>query len=133
MPSRDDIFEVVKKTLVDALGLDDDEVSATSRLKADLGAESIDFLDIVFRLEKKFGITIPRNELFPEGLLVDAGSGFAEKGRVTEKGLEELRTRLPHADKETIDALAKDPKVENVENLFTVNMVVNFLTSKLAA
>ncbi len=62
MPSRDDIFEVVKKTLVDALGLDDDEVSATSRLKADLGAESIDFLDIVFRLEKKFGITIPRNE-----------------------------------------------------------------------
>ncbi len=63
---------------------------------------------------------------------MDAGSGFAEKGRVTEKGIEELRTRLPHADKETIDALAKDPKVENVENLFTVNMVVNFLTAKLA-
>ncbi len=132
MPSRDEIFEKVKVTLVDALGLDEDEVSATSRLKADLGAESIDFLDIVFRLEKNFGIKIPRNELFPESLFT-ADSGFAENGRVTAKGLEELRTRLPHADPATIDALAKDPKVENVEDLFTVNMVVNFLTAKLAA
>lgn len=132
MPSRDEIFEKVKTTLVDALGLDEDEVSGTSRLKADLGAESIDFLDIVFRLEKNFGIKIPRNELFPESLFT-ADSGFAENGKVTEKGLEELRTRLPHAEKETLDTLAKDPRVENVEDLFTVNMVVNFLTSKLAA
>lgn len=131
MPSRDEIFEKVQTTLVDALGLDEDEVTATSRLKADLGAESIDFLDIVFRLERNFGIKIPRNELFPESLFT-ADSGFAENGRVTEKGLQELRTRLPHADKETIDALAKDPRVENVEDLFTVNMVVNFLASKLA-
>lgn len=131
MPSRDEIFEKVKETLVDALGLDDDEVTATSRLKADLGAESIDFLDIVFRLERNFGIKIPRNELFPESLFT-ADSGFAENGRVTEKGLAELRTRLPHADPATIDVLAKDPKVENVEDLFTVNMVVNFLTAKLS-
>lgn len=132
MPSRDEIFERVQSTLVDALGLDEDEVTATSRLKADLGAESIDFLDIVFRLEKNFGIKIPRNELFPESLFT-ADSGFAENGCVTEKGLQELRTRLPHADKETLDALAKDPRVENVEDLFTVSMVVNFLASKLAA
>lgn len=131
MPSRDEIFEKVKTTLVDALGLDEDEVTATSRLKADLGAESIDFLDIVFRLERNFNIKIPRNELFPESLFT-ADSGFAENGRVTEKGLQELRTRLPHADKDTIDALAKDPRVENVEDLFTVNMVVNFLAAKLA-
>lgn len=132
MPSRDEIFEKVKETLVDALGLDDDEVTATARLKADLGAESIDFLDIVFRLEKNFSVKIPRNELFPESLFT-ADSGFAENGRVTDKGLAELRTRLPHADKETIDKLAQDPRVENVEDLFTVNMVVNFLASKLAA
>lgn len=131
MPSRDEIFEKVKTTLVDALGLDEDEVSPTSRLKADLGAESIDFLDIVFRLEKNFGIKIPRNELFPESLFT-ADSGFAENGKVTAKGLDELRTRLPHVDKETIDTLAKDPRVENVEDLFTVNMVVNFLAAKLA-
>jgi acyl carrier protein len=132
MPSRDEIFEKVQSTLVDALGLDEDEVTATSRLKADLGAESIDFLDIVFRLEKNFGIKIPRNELFPESLFT-ADSGFAENRRVTAKGLDELRTRLPHADKDTLDALAKDPRAENVEDLFTVNMVVNFLASKLAA
>ena len=116
MPSRDEILEKVRETLVDALGLDDDEVTPTSRLKADLGAES----------------KIPRNELFPESLF-SADAGFAENGRVTEKGLIELRTRLPHADPATIDKLAADPKVENVEDLFTVNMVVNFLANKLGA
>ena len=132
MPSRDEIFEKVKETLVDALGLDDDEVTPSARLKADLGAESIDFLDIVFRLEKNFSTKIPRNELFPESLFT-SDAGFAENGRVTEKGLAELRTRLPHADKETIDKLAQDPRVENVEDLFTVSMVVNFLATKLGS
>ncbi len=132
MPSRDEIFEKVKETLVDALGLDDDEVTPSARLKADLGAESIDFLDIVFRLEKNFGTKIPRNELFPESLFT-ADAGFAENGRVTEKGLVELRTRLPHADKETFDKLSQDPRVENVEDLFTVGMVVNFLATKLGS
>lgn len=132
MPSRDEIFEKVKETLVDALGLDDDEVTPSARLKADLGAESIDFLDIVFRLEKNFSTKIPRNELFPESLFA-ADAGFAENGRVTDKGLAELKTRLPHADKETLEKLAKDPRVENVEDLFTVSMVVNFLESKLAS
>lgn len=132
MPSRDEIFEKVKETLVDALGLDDDEVTPSARLKADLGAESIDFLDIVFRLEKNFGTKIPRNELFPESLF-NSDAGFAENGRVTDKGLAELRTRLPHADKETIDKLAQDPRVENVEDLFTVSMVVNFLANKLGS
>ena len=132
MPSRDEIFEKVKETLVDALGLDDDEVTSSARLKADLGAESIDFLDIVIRLEKNFSTKIPRNELFPESLF-NSDAGFAENGRVTDKGLAELRTRLPHADKETIDKLAQDPRVENVEDLFTVGMVVNFLAAKLGS
>jgi len=132
MPTRDEIFEKVKETLVDALGLDDDEVTSGARLKADLGAESIDFLDIVFRLEKNFNTKIPRNELFPESLFA-ADSGFAENGKVTDKGIQELRTRLPHADKEAIDKLAQDPRVENVEDLFTVNMVVNFLSLKLGS
>jgi acyl carrier protein len=130
MPSHDEIYEKVKATLIDALGVDDDEVTPTSRLKADLGAESIDFLDIVFRLEKNFGIKIPRSELFPESLFAP-DSGFAENGKVTEKGIAELRAKLPHADSAAIDKLAANPKIENVEDLFTVNMVVNFLASKL--
>ncbi len=132
MPTHDEIFAKVKETLVDALGLDDDEITHTARLKADLGAESIDFLDIVFRLEKKFNTKIPRNELFPESLF-SSEAGFAENGKVTENGLVELRSRLPHADKAALEKLAEDPRVENVEDLFTVNMVVNFLHRKLEA
>ncbi|MDX1969377.1 MAG: acyl carrier protein [Planctomycetaceae bacterium] len=129
MPTRDEIFEKVRDTLVDALGVDEDEVTAQSRLSADLGAESIDFLDIVFRLEKAFGMKIPRGELFPENFAA-ADTTYVADGVVTAAGLQELRTRMPHAD---VDAFAKDPKVENIPELFTVNMIVNFLVRKLGA
>ncbi len=128
MPSRDEIFEKVRDTLVDALGLSDDEVTPEARLAADLGAESIDFLDIVFRLEKNFGMKIPRGELFPENFAA-ADASLVANGVVTEKGLAELRQRMPHAD---IDSFAKDPKIENIQEVFTVNMIVNFLERKLA-
>jgi acyl carrier protein len=54
--SRDEIFQGVQEVLVDALGVDNEEVTIQATLIGDLGAESIDFLDIVFRLEKAFGI-----------------------------------------------------------------------------
>ena len=127
MPTRDDIFSKVQATLVDALGVDDDEVTETARLSADLGAESIDFLDIVFRLEKNFGTKIPRGELFPENF-ASADASLVANGVVTEKGLTELKARMPHAD---IDTFAKNPKVENLQELFTVGMIVNFLQRKL--
>ncbi len=129
MPTRDEIFEKVRDTLVDALGVDEDEVTVQSRLSADLGAESIDFLDIVFRLEKAFGMKIPRGELFPENFAA-ADTTYVADGVVTSAGLQELRTRMPHAD---VDSFAKDPKVENIPELFTVNMIVNFLVRKLGA
>jgi acyl carrier protein len=127
MPTRDEVFTAVRETLVDALGVDDDEVKPTATLMGDLGAESIDFLDIVFRLEKNFSIKIPRGELFPENL-VAPDSGFIVNGKVSPDGIAMLRTKMPHAD---IDRLAKDPRVEKVQDLFTVDMVVNFLTKKL--
>jgi acyl carrier protein len=127
MPTRDEVFSTVRETLVDALGVDDDEVTPTATLMGDLGAESIDFLDIVFRLEKNFNIKIPRGELFPENL-VAADSGFVVNGKVTPEGLAELRSKMPHAN---LDILAADPSVEKVQDLFTVDMVVNFLTKKL--
>jgi acyl carrier protein len=127
MPSRDEIFAKVRETLVDALGVDDDEVAPEATLVGDLGAESIDFLDIVFRLEKAFNIKIPRGELFPENLTA-ADSSFVQDGRVTAAGLAEMRKPLPHAD---VDKLAADPKVENIQDLFTVNMIVRFLEAKL--
>ncbi len=127
MPTSQEIFEKVQETLVDALGVDNDEVTEEATLIGDLGAESIDFLDIVFRLEKNFDIKIPRGELFPENI-TSAESGFVSDGVVTEAGIAELRSRMPHAD---IDSFAEDPKVENIQELFTVGMVCRFLESKL--
>ncbi len=125
--TTDEIFGKVQDTLIDALGVDDDEVTPEATLIGDLGAESIDFLDIVFRLEKNFDLKIPRGELFPENL-AGADSSFFQNGSITEDGIAELRTRLPHAD---IDKLAADPQVDNIPDLFTVQMIVNFLKSKL--
>lgn len=125
--SNDEIFEKVKDVLVQALGVDDDEVTPEATLSGDLGAESIDYLDIVFRLEKAFEIKIPRGELFPESL-ASADGNFVQDGVVTAEGIEELRTRLPHAD---IDQFAQDPKIENIQELFTVNMLVKFLEKKI--
>jgi acyl carrier protein len=127
--TTDEIFDKVRATLVDALGVDDDEVTPEARLTTDLGAESIDFLDISFRLEKNFSIKIPRGELFPDDLAAD--SSLAKDGIVTAAGLEILRKRMPHAD---IDAFAKDPKVENIANeLITVQMIVNYVQRKLSS
>ena len=128
MASRDEIFEKVQEALVDALGVDDDEVTEEATLVDDLGAESIDFLDIVFRLEKNFGIKIPRGELFPENLAADAS--FVDDGKVTAEGIATLKEKMPHAD---IDSFANDPKVENIQSLFTVNMITNFVENKLNA
>ena len=128
MPTTDEIYEKVVETLVDALGVDDDEITPEATLVGDLGAESIDFLDIVFRLEKNFSVKIPRGELFPENLAA-ADSSFVEDGVVTEAGVAELRERMPHAD---VEKFVEDPKLENIQDLFTVQMIVKFLETKLA-
>lgn len=128
MPTQEEIYEKVAETLVDALGLDDDEVTPEATLVGDLGAESIDFLDIVFRLEKGFDVKIPRGELFPENLTA-GDPNLVQDGVVTEQGLATLREKLPFAD---IDAFAEDPQVENIGDLFTVQMIVNYLKQKLA-
>ena len=127
--SRDEIIQQVQEVLVDALGVDDDEVTAEATLMGDLGAESIDFLDIVFRLEKAFGIKIPREELFPaENLMTD--SEFVHNGKLTEKGLAELREKMPHTD---ITAFESDPDINKLADLFTVNAIVNYVEGKLNA
>ena len=127
MATKDEVFEKVRETLVEALGVDDDEVTPEATLIGDLGAESIDFLDIVFRLEKAFDIKIPRGELFPENI-ASADSGFVKEGKVTPHGIDELRKRMPHAN---VDKLAANPKVENIPDLFTVDMVCKFLLAKI--
>ena len=127
--SRDDIFSQVQEVLVDALAVDDDEVSLESTLMGDLGAESIDFLDIVFRLEKAFGIKIPREELFPaESLMNDAD--LVHNGKLTDKGLTLLREKMPHTD---LTNFEQDPDINKMADLFTVNAIVNYIENKLNA
>jgi len=126
--SRQDIFENVKETLVDALGVEDDEVTEEATLTSDLGAESIDFLDIVFRLEKSFDIKIPRGELFPEDIFNNPD--YVDNGKMTEAGLSKLKAVMPHADFTEFEA---DPDVNKMSDLFTVRTIVNYIETKVGA
>src|ERR1043165_3773140 len=117
MPSQAEIYQKVSATLVEALNVEEDEIKPTSTLQGDLGAESIDFLDIVFRLEREFGIKIPRNELFPESIF-QGDPDFVQDGKVTARGLEELRARMPFAD---LSQFEKNPEVSKLSDLFTVD------------
>src|SRR6516162_3922978 len=110
---RDEIYSKVSSTLVEALNVDEDEVKPDSTLQGDLGAESIDFLDIVFRLEREFGIKIPRGELFPESIF-QGDAEFVQDGRVTDKGMQELRERMPFAD---LSSFESNPDVTNLGDL----------------
>ena len=129
MPSQDEIYSKVSATLVEALNVDEGEIKPTSTLQGDLGAESIDFLDIVFRLEREFGIKIPRGELFPESIF-QGDPEFVQDGKVTEKGLTELKARMPYAD---LSQFEKNPEVSGISDLFTVEMITRYIQGKLDA
>src|SRR5207237_513794 len=103
------------------------EISPDSTLQGDLGAESIDFLDIVFRLEREFGIKIPRGELFPESIF-QGDPEFVQNGKVTEKGLAELRSKMPFADRRDVE---KNPELSYVNDLFTVELITRYIQGKL--
>jgi acyl carrier protein len=125
--TRDEIFLKIRTVLVDALAVDDDEVKPDSVLTEDLGAESIDFLDIVFKLEQAFGVKIAQGELFPENVAQDPN--YVQNGRVTANGLAALKARMPHVDFANFEA---DPQLARVGSLFTVDTLVNFMEAKLA-
>lgn len=119
-------FEKVQETLEEALGVDDDEVTPEATLTGDLGAESIDFLDIVFRLEKSFDIKIPRGELFPDNLL--SNPEFVQDGKLTDAGLTQLKASMPHAD---FSDFEQDPDINKMSELFTVQTIVNYVMRKI--
>lgn len=125
---KNEITQRVKTIISQALKADADQITLESSLIRDLGAESIDFLDIVFRLEKEFKVKIPKGELFPEKLLTDPR--FAQDGRVTPVGIEELKKKMPNAP---WDDFSKNPQVSMLGDLFTVGMIVDYLSEKLAA
>ncbi len=125
--TEEEIFQKVREALEDALGVDEDEVTPEATLVGDLGAESIDFLDIVFKLEKAFDIQIPREELWPEDILTN--STFVDDGKVTADGLEELKRRMPWAN---LSNFEKNPRVQDFGNLLTVQDMCSYVKAKAA-
>ena len=130
--NKDEIFAKVQEVLEEALGADADEITPNASLTGDLDAESIDFLDIVFRLEKAFStddapFKISQGELFPENLMDNAD--WVDDGKFTDSGLAMLRERMPHID---FTAFSSDPQVSKVADLITVQSLVNFVSNKLA-
>jgi len=128
MPSQEAIYRGVCARLVEALNVDQEKITPPATLQGDLGAESIDFLDIVFRLEREFGIKIPRGELFPESIF-QGDREFVRDGRVTAKGMAELRARLPFAD---LSRFEQNPEVSAIADLFTVDLLTRYIQAKLS-
>jgi acyl carrier protein len=127
MAVSEEIYGKVARILVEALNVDEDELTPEARLQGDLGAESIDFLDIIFRLEREFGIKVPRGELFPDSIF-QGNADFVSEGRVTDQGMDELRQRMPYAD---LGAFDQDRQLVVVPDLFTVDLVTRYIAWKL--
>ena len=127
-PTKEEVFEKVQAALVDALQVDDDEVTPEATMVGDLGAESIDFLDIVYKLERSFDIEIPREELFPDDILTS--SEYVQDGKVTPAGLEQLKERMPYAD---LSRFETNPLVQDFANLLTVSDLCRYVESKVGA
>ena len=130
--TRDEIFDKVRDVLAEALAVDEGDVTLSASLTGDLEAESIDFLDIVFRLEKTFStpgrpFKIEQGELFPEHLMDNPK--WVAGGKFTDEGMAMLRARMPHVDFSDFD---EDRDINKVAELFTVKSIVDFVERKLS-
>jgi acyl carrier protein len=127
MVSPNEVYTKVTKVLVEALGVEEDDIKPSAALQANLGAESIDFLDIAFRIEREFGIKIPRGELFSERVF-ELCAQIVQDGQVTAEGLAALRSQIPYAD---LTALERDRRLNRIDDLFTVDLLTRYVTWKL--
>src|SRR5262249_12665755 len=126
MSASEEIYGKVAKVLMECLNAEEDDLTPTATLQGDLRAESIDFLDIVFRLEREMGINIRRRELFPESVFQGASECVSE-GKVTDKGIDELRSRMPYAD---LGGFERDRRLSAVPELFTVDLITRYVAWK---
>lgn len=122
------IFNKVKEIIVDVLVIDEDKVQANSRLIADLGAESIDFLDLVFQLEKEFSIKIPRGQLEKNARGTLSEAEFEQNGVLTDKGLVALKNYLSEVPSEFFKPTMK---TNEIPTLFTVETFCKLVESAI--
>jgi acyl carrier protein len=126
--TQPEINESVRQAVASALGLEEDEVTPDATLMDDLGAESIDLLDILFRIERSTGVKIKASDLGEhiQGGIPDDEFG-QEGGTVSDKGLEQLKTVMPQID---ADSLRGSLAPENVIQLFTVQNLADMVAQR---
>jgi len=127
MTVNEEVFSKVQSALVDALGVDEEDVTHSATMVGNLGAESIDFLDIVFKLEKAFGIKIQTEDLFPKDILTEGS--YVNDGKVNANGLAELKKRMPWAD---LTKFESNPRVQDFGDVLTVSDLCRYVQAKLS-
>jgi acyl carrier protein len=126
---KEEVYSKVAATIAETLSMDAEEIHPTSRLQADLGAESIDVVDLMFRLESEFGIDIPECDFHP-AVLFQQHPELVHNGRLTECGLAALQDRMPYAD---LSALAPNSEKKAVNDVFTVEVIARYVEARLHA
>ena len=125
-----EIFEQLKPLLVEVLGVSLDEIQMTSVLVTDLGAESIDLLDLSFRIEERFQVTIEANEIEREAKKRLPGGVYEKEGYLTEEALAEIRKAVPELPQ---DKLVNGLRKTDLPSLLTVGFFVHLVARKVAA
>jgi acyl carrier protein len=123
-------YEAVKEAVVGALGVGEDEVTPEATLMEDLGAESIDLLDILFRVERSTGTKVQASDIgeYIQGGIPDDEFGD-EAGVITDKGFDQLKSALPQID----DSMRGQIKAEEVISHFTVQNLANLVQQRAGA
>jgi acyl carrier protein len=129
--TQEDVYSGVQTSVADALGMGEDEVTPDATLLGDLGAESIDLLDILFRIERKLGVKIQASDLAAhvQGGIPDEEFGDAS-GIITPEGLAQLKKVMPQID---TGALSGKLRAEQVLSLFTVQNLADMVSERAGA
>lgn len=122
--SVDNVYPKVRQIIADVLVVDESEVELKKRLVVDLGAESIDFLDLIFQLEQEFKVKIPRGQLEQEARQLVPEGEFEVNGTITKQGIEALKQYMPEVPAEYFHS---DMKVNDIPTLFTVETCCKFV------
>lgn len=120
------VYPKVREIIADVLVIDEEDIALNNRLIADLGAESIDFLDLVFQLEKEFNIKIPRGQLEKNARGELTEEEFEKGGVLTDKGLVALKNYLAEVP---ADYFHPNLKVNEIPTLFTVETFCKLIVS----
>jgi len=126
--NTDTIYPKVREIIADVLAFDESEIERDGSLVDDYSAESIDFLDLVYQLEREFKIKIPRGMIEEEARRGVSDDDFEEHGRVTEKGLERLREYLSEVPE---DRFTPKMPVSLIPTLFTAETFCKIVVRQL--